>query len=440
MFVDIIFYFVLQVHHVSPDCVPQPPARRALFSPESDCESSPDTSSNINTAWHTPTSNSHIDRLRSHPLFSDLQSALALECSRTRIPFTLLQSICTPEDTPQATTPPSTRALLTSHKQVSTSATPLIPTSTIPTSVRLLPTSTKPLPTSSTPLTASATTIRSTVGSTTSNAKPQLWRPFLDSASATSLHQSAVSTTASTVTIVSTSTTITSSSTVSPPTLSSTTRNSSPAFSSDMPLDLSAKPQLSCTRLLEASTRPLQSSQPTTTRLQSSQPTATGLLQSSQPTTARPVAVTVGTKPSEAPVSDYNKSLTSLRRSHLKALSSLQAQLSMDRQAIQKSPWLVPSVNAYYQQQAAKLERAYLKRVSSLKTQQRCIRDRVTPGLFTPQGCGILESWWNQNLENPFPNAETIHQLVCSSGLSNKQVRKWFINRRHRSRKSSRPY
>ena len=353
-----------------------------------------------------------------------------MECSRSRIPFALLQSICTPEDSPRSATPTSTKALLTGQKQLPPSATSLatqLPTSTstLPTSARLLPTATTQLdtPTTISSLSSSATTV-TTDSSTETRSKQQLWRPFLDPAPTADVHQSSVTTT-----ILSSVTVTTSSSTSScRPTVLPTTRSSFPPPSSDVPLDLSTRSQ-------PGSAKHSHSSQSASTR---------------PPSSFKTEAVTFTTKPSTAPtstttrtathnLSDYNRSLTTLRRSHLHALSSLQAQHSRDKQALQKSPWLIPSVNVYYQQQAVKLKQTYQQRVSAL-IHQRCTRDGVKSGLFTPQGSVILESWWNQHQENPFPDARTIDQLVYSTGLSNKQVRKWFTNRRHRYRKSSKPY
>ncbi|ESO88342.1 hypothetical protein LOTGIDRAFT_60240, partial [Lottia gigantea] len=45
-----------------------------------------------------------------------------------------------------------------------------------------------------------------------------------------------------------------------------------------------------------------------------------------------------------------------------------------------------------------------------------------------------LEAWYTAHEEHPYPNNEVIEDLSNACGITYSQVRKWFANKRNRSK------
>ena len=54
-------------------------------------------------------------------------------------------------------------------------------------------------------------------------------------------------------------------------------------------------------------------------------------------------------------------------------------------------------------------------------------------GRFTPEVLGILTSWFSSHVMNPYPDEEQRSALLKATGLSQQQLKNWFINHRKRS-------
>ncbi|OAF69588.1 hypothetical protein A3Q56_02675 [Intoshia linei] len=61
-------------------------------------------------------------------------------------------------------------------------------------------------------------------------------------------------------------------------------------------------------------------------------------------------------------------------------------------------------------------------------------RERI---LFTHEVTKILKNWYAAHNDHPYPGLNQIHFLSDSTMLSSKQIKKWFANRRHRSKYNS---
>jgi hypothetical protein len=46
----------------------------------------------------------------------------------------------------------------------------------------------------------------------------------------------------------------------------------------------------------------------------------------------------------------------------------------------------------------------------------------------------VMQSWYDENLENPYPSREVTLSMASEGGVSVEQIRKWFANKRNRSR------
>ena len=51
----------------------------------------------------------------------------------------------------------------------------------------------------------------------------------------------------------------------------------------------------------------------------------------------------------------------------------------------------------------------------------------------------IMESWYHDNINHPYPNYSTIKNMAQQASLKEEQIRKWFGNKRNRCR-NARPY
>lgn len=70
---------------------------------------------------------------------------------------------------------------------------------------------------------------------------------------------------------------------------------------------------------------------------------------------------------------------------------------------------------------------------TSVKYGQICSEARKTR-LLPKHAIKTLENWYEDNLSNPYPSRDQTVRLALDCGLSIEQVRKWFANKRNRSR------
>jgi len=56
----------------------------------------------------------------------------------------------------------------------------------------------------------------------------------------------------------------------------------------------------------------------------------------------------------------------------------------------------------------------------------------LAKGVYAPEICGTLVSWFHDHIANPYPNDQARRDLAASTGLSELQIKNWFINRRKR--------
>lgn len=56
------------------------------------------------------------------------------------------------------------------------------------------------------------------------------------------------------------------------------------------------------------------------------------------------------------------------------------------------------------------------------------------------EGKSILEKWFNENKENPYPSNETKHLLATLTAKTYNQVDSWFIKKRQELKKSNKSF
>lgn len=53
--------------------------------------------------------------------------------------------------------------------------------------------------------------------------------------------------------------------------------------------------------------------------------------------------------------------------------------------------------------------------------------------LLSKRAVQLMEKWYDNHLEHPYPNTDTIEQLATAGNITSEQVKKWFANKRNRS-------
>ncbi|XP_062618834.1 uncharacterized protein LOC134280434 [Saccostrea cucullata] len=61
---------------------------------------------------------------------------------------------------------------------------------------------------------------------------------------------------------------------------------------------------------------------------------------------------------------------------------------------------------------------------------------RTRPSL-SQKSVQLMEKWYYSHLEHPYPSSDVIEELARRGGFKEEQVKKWFSNKRNRSRRSS---
>ena len=95
------------------------------------------------------------------------------------------------------------------------------------------------------------------------------------------------------------------------------------------------------------------------------------------------------------------------------------------------------SINSYYNRKLLSVLESVDEKLSELekrkiKSKQSQKKSRLLP----KNAVKILESWYQDNLSNPYPSREVTLSMASEGGITVEQIRKWFANKRNRSRNS----
>ena len=95
------------------------------------------------------------------------------------------------------------------------------------------------------------------------------------------------------------------------------------------------------------------------------------------------------------------------------------------------------SINGYYNRKLLSILESVDEKLSELekrkiKSKQSQKKSRLLPKAAVK----ILESWYQDNLSNPYPSREVTLSMAAEGGITVEQIRKWFANKRNRSRNS----
>lgn len=69
-----------------------------------------------------------------------------------------------------------------------------------------------------------------------------------------------------------------------------------------------------------------------------------------------------------------------------------------------------------------------------------CCGEARKTRLLPKRSVKILDGWFTENLSNPYPSRDQTIRLALDCGLTVEQVRKWFANKRNRSRNNRTQY
>ncbi|XP_062612669.1 uncharacterized protein LOC134274399 [Saccostrea cucullata] len=71
-----------------------------------------------------------------------------------------------------------------------------------------------------------------------------------------------------------------------------------------------------------------------------------------------------------------------------------------------------------------------LEKTQQMNYSSRAIKPRP---LLSKKAVQLMEKWYDNHLEHPYPNTDAIEQLSAAGGITAEQVKKWFANKRNRS-------
>ena len=102
------------------------------------------------------------------------------------------------------------------------------------------------------------------------------------------------------------------------------------------------------------------------------------------------------------------------------------------------------SINTYYNRKLVTLLGSVEHKLSAIEsdnkskpgTGKRCVMNQKKGRLLPKHAVNILESWYQENLENPYPVRDVTLSMASEGGITVEQIRKWFANKRNRSRNS----
>lgn len=100
------------------------------------------------------------------------------------------------------------------------------------------------------------------------------------------------------------------------------------------------------------------------------------------------------------------------------------------------------SINKYYNRKLVTVLESVEQKLSLIESSGKCrksaVRTQQTNSkksrLLPKHAVKILESWYQENLENPYPSREVTLSMASDGGITVEQIRKWFANKRNRSR------
>lgn len=69
-----------------------------------------------------------------------------------------------------------------------------------------------------------------------------------------------------------------------------------------------------------------------------------------------------------------------------------------------------------------------------------CCGEARKTRLLPKRSVKILDGWFTDNISNPYPSRDQTIRLALDCGLTVEQVRKWFANKRNRSRNNRSQY
>lgn len=97
------------------------------------------------------------------------------------------------------------------------------------------------------------------------------------------------------------------------------------------------------------------------------------------------------------------------------------------------------SIHTYY-------NRKLLSLLECVEGKLSCVENRKCKGvkrtlnsdrksrLLPKHAVKLMQSWYEENLENPYPSREVTQSMASEGGVTVEQIRKWFANKRNRSR------
>ncbi|KAL3867924.1 hypothetical protein ACJMK2_040766 [Sinanodonta woodiana] len=99
------------------------------------------------------------------------------------------------------------------------------------------------------------------------------------------------------------------------------------------------------------------------------------------------------------------------------------------------------SINGHYNSQLLQVINRMAKSLflmeSDLKSKPAtgdCANQMKKGRLLPKNAVKMLETWYCENISNPYPSRKTTFELASKGGLTVEQIRKWFANKRNRSR------
>jgi len=101
------------------------------------------------------------------------------------------------------------------------------------------------------------------------------------------------------------------------------------------------------------------------------------------------------------------------------------------------------SIQKYYNRKLLSLLECVEERLGALETGKHGDAKRQAAShadkksrLLPKHAVKLMETWYQENLENPYPSRETTLNMAAEGNITVEQIRKWFANKRNRSRNS----
>ena len=97
------------------------------------------------------------------------------------------------------------------------------------------------------------------------------------------------------------------------------------------------------------------------------------------------------------------------------------------------------SINGYYNRKLLSLLESVEQKLSDIEQRKsKCgnKQSQKKSRLLPKAAVKILEEWYQENLSNPYPSREVTLSMASEGGITVEQIRKWFANKRNRSRNS----